>query len=75
MKDAKYIYLSLLKCNKKLEKSYKKDMKRIKKNYKDESLKQEMLSNLEYQYFANQLALQGSIDKKKENINLVETIA
>ncbi len=77
MKKMRNTYLTLLKCEKRLEKQYRKDVKNTCKKYKDSTLRERKLNDIELQYYASQRALDILINNQKEKITLnnVESIA
>lgn len=71
MKKAKNMYLTLLKCEKRLEKNYKKEVKQTCKKYKDSSIRDQKLNDIELQYYASQKALDLLINNQREK-NLIK---
>jgi hypothetical protein len=74
MKKENAMYLTLLKCDKKLEKNYNKQVKFITKHYKG-SERDAMLQNLDEQHYASLLALNMLINNKKEKLEKASVIA
>ena len=70
MKSEKAMYLTLIKCDKKLEKNYEKQVKYIKKHYKGSELETK-LQNLDEQHYASLLALTLLINQKREKLTQV----
>ena len=71
MKKEKNMYLTLLKCEKRLEKNYKKEVKQTCKKYKDSSIRDQKLNDIELQYYASQKALDLLINNQREK-NLIK---
>ena len=70
MKNEKAMYLTLLKCDKKMERNYNKQVKYIKKHFKGQEL-EEKLKNLDEQHYASLLALSELITSKKAKLETV----
>lgn len=75
MKETKRLYITLLKCEKKLEKKYRKDIKEINKKYKNNPMKDQKIADIELQYYASQKALDILIENKKNRLAEVKSAA